>query len=226
MKRIRYLLVLVAIFFSGSCAKSTLEIEQEDETFCNSRSGNNPIEEALNYLRGTRLGRCLWHSAISRLPEGSVIGFSPVRNIPKRSMKYMGKGWILYNPDDLHDGDLEQLAFHELFHVYKQGDVAKQILNDEVEAYLVQYIFLVSEGKETKFDVDGGLRECIKELAKYVDMNTGEIRHPKWFRVWYDKTLAVIRTMDLYKNKEGQEPWIEEAHRDISFLSNFFKNIN
>ena len=225
MKRIRYLLVLLAVSFLGSCVESTLEMEQEDETFCDSRSGNSSLDATLAYLKTTRLGGSLWDTATSRLLNNMEINFVYSPSIHRRSMKYIGEGRIVYNADGMSENGFLQLAFHELFHVLQTGVNYKQSLNDEIEAYLAQYIFLVSLGHGAKFDADD-LTQIIKDLAKNIDMNTGEILHPKRFRADYEIALGVIKTMELYKNKEDEEPWIEEPHKDVPCLTRFLKYVN
>ena len=224
MIRIRYLLVLVAIFLFGSCAESILEMEQEDDVFYSTRSGNSSLDAALAYLKETRLGGPLWEAASSRLHHNMEIRFVYDPSIRRRSMKYMGEGRIVYNSDGMSEDDFLQLTFHELFHMIQPSVNYKRSWNDEIEAYLAQYIFLVSLGHGNRFDA-GALTQVIKDLARNINMSTGETTHPRYFRAYYDTALRVIKTIPLYQNREGEIPWVEESHRDIIALANFLKNI-
>lgn len=218
-------LILVAIFLLGSCTESPLEMEQEDEIFSDTRSGISPIDEALANLKTTRLGGPLLTYASLRCPPKYVIEFTSTFSIPERSMRYMGMGWVLYNPNNLQNGDLEQLAFHELFHIYKDGNDVNRVLNDEIEAYMAQYIFCLSVGRPEIFKTSNDeLTENIIKLVKCMDLDSGTITSDE-FASHYDKAMRAIKQCSLYQNKEGEAPWVEYPVRDISTLCNFLRSI-
>ena len=225
MTRINFLLVLVAIVLFGSCAESVLDMDPEDETNCISRSGTGELDKALAYLKETRLGGPLLAYARLMCPPRYVIEFTSTFSIPERSMLYMGMGWVLYNPNNLQNGDLEQLAFHELFHIYKDGNDVNRVLNDEIEAYMAQYIFCLSVGRPEIFSTPNyKLTENIIKLVKCMDLDSGTITSDE-FTSHYDKAMRAIKQCSLYQNKEGEAPWVEYPVRDISTLCNFLRSI-
>ena len=218
-------MILIAIFFMGSCAESVLDMVPEDETNCISRSGTAELDKALAYLKETRLGGPLLAYARLRCPPKYVIEFTSTFGIPERSMRYMGMGWVLYNPNNLQNGDLEQLAFHELFHIYKDGNDVNRVLNDEIEAYMAQYIFCLSVGRPKIFKTPNDeLTENIIKLVKCMDLESGTITSDE-FASHYDKAMRAIKQCSLYQNKEGEAPWVEYPVRDISTLCNFLRSI-
>ena len=214
-------LILVAIFLLGSCTESPLEMEQEDEIFSDTRSGISPIDEALANLKTTRLGgpllKALWQAY-----RVSAVMWEMDSTLPATLSRM---GWVLYNPNNLQNGDLEQLAFHELFHIYKDGNDVNRVLNDEIEAYMAQYIFCLSVGRPEIFKTSNDeLTENIIKLVKCMDLDSGTITSDE-FASHYDKAMRAIKQCSLYQNKEGEAPWVEYPIRDISTLCNFLRSI-
>lgn len=220
-------LILVAIFLFGSCAESVLDIDPEDETNCTSRSGTGELDKTLAYLKGTRLGGPLLACASLRCPPTYMIEFTPTSGIPERSMRYMGMGWVLYNPNNLQNGDLAQLAFHELFHIYKYGNAVKQVLNDEIEAYMAQYIFCLSIGRPKIFSTPNDvLTRNIKRLVECMDINAGTIISDNdKFLFYYYEAMSAIKQCPLYRTIEGESLWVEYPICDISTLCDFLRII-
>ena len=87
-------MILIAIFFMGSCAESVLDMVPEDETNCISRSGTGKLDKALAYLKETRLGGPLLAYARLRCPPKYVIEFTSTVGIPERALHGDGMGFI------------------------------------------------------------------------------------------------------------------------------------
>lgn len=222
--RIIYLTALLIVGLLGSCSYSTWEMEEEEEFVDDSRTSNE-IEKKLEWLRGTRFGGALWNASSARLRQYYSIYFYVNPSLPARTMLYIGLGCIEYQPDGLKEGDFEQLAIHELFHIYQNGEMPCRVLNNEIEAYLAQYIFLVSIDRKDLFSTASpNLTYAIRDLAKCIDLDTGAITSNK-FDKRYDDAMKELKGCSLYQNSGEGGTWIELSTRDISFLRLFLSNL-
>ena len=218
------LCLLLAVSLFNGCSDSPWEME-EDKEFVEGSRTNSEIEKKLEGLRGTRLGGALWSAASARLRPGFSIYFQANPSLPGRSMLYIGWGCIEYQPDGLQEGDFEQLAFHELFHIYQNGEFPRRVLNNEIEAYLAQYIFLVSIDRVDLFSTaSSGLTYAIEKLAECIDLNTGAITSND-FNKWYDRTMRALKNCSLYQNNDGETAWVELPSREIAVLQLFLRNL-
>ena len=48
----------------------------------------------------------------------------------------------------------------------------------------------------------------------------------KLFAIHEVEIVRWMQRLHMYKNKEGEEPWIEEPHKDVPCLTSFLKNVN
>jgi len=203
-------------------------MEQENEIICTSRSANSSLEKALNALKNTRLGRNLWGRAIESLNMGTLLSvdiiFRSTKSIPSNSMLYEGRGIIWYNVISENSLDFAQLAFHELFHVFQYGMEPLRILDNEIEAYLAQYIFLANEKQKKNFRAaTPELTQCIINLAACIDLNTGNIISDKYEECYW-AAMRAIKKHPAYQGTE-EEPWGEFWSSDMPNLRNFLKNM-
>lgn len=226
MKRIRFLSYFFVFLLLGSCNES--ELWQEDDIFCETRSASNSLDEALEGLRETRLGGALWTAAAKRLRMGGGLHFNitfrETNSLASKSMVYDGYGLIYYNFDYENTYEFAQLAIHELFHIYQNGDIPMRILNNEIEAYLIQYLFLVSENKEKKFQAaTSELTQCIISLAACIDLNTGDVKSDKYEECYW-AAMRALKRHSTYQNTDTVS-WQEIPSSDMPNLRSFLKNL-
>lgn len=163
MKRIVFLLTLVVLSVFWSCSNLDMDIEQENITSENQididpqlslpyrllvyDSDRFALKYMLSIYNELSIGRNLIKSL--DIQEGGWIDFIWDQEIPIGTMGYAGRGYIFFNYiEDMGDDITEQLIFHELYHAYQHsGMLEERNLNDEIEAYLAQYLF----GRERKF---------------------------------------------------------------------------
>lgn len=120
MKKIRYTIILVTILFLGSCAESTLEMEQECDTFYGSRSENSSLNAVLKSIRDSRFGGALWRAASEKLRMTThlIVDITFRKGgVPLGSMVYEGHGLIYYNFDYENCAEFVQLAIHEMIYL-------------------------------------------------------------------------------------------------------------
>ena len=99
--------------------------------------------------------------------EGNIVG--------DQELGYKGNGKIGYSLTSLALSFLDELLFHELVHVvhFKDAPVTKS-LNNEVEAYLAQYLYAESKRREGEEGgtIDGLVGVYIRTMASYFDWET------------------------------------------------------
>ncbi len=137
MSKMRFLQLLFVFFlFVMGCTRETWEFEQENilEQKGVLARGEDPLNKRIDEIRQTPLGKKLFGglSSISVKVE-----YDP--SMPLRTMGYIGGGIIRYG-SGLQE-PVEYLLFHELFHVYQTKEKAVALRNNEIEAYVAQYLF-------------------------------------------------------------------------------------
>lgn len=216
MSRLKLGISLAMFFVLVGCADSEMEnvlISHQTATLTVNETDPSGFLDA---LLSNKMGETLVGFAQGRLMSGENITFEYAEYVPKETMVYMGRGHVLYG---LISGWAEQLAFHEVFHIFQCGDEPKWILNNEVEAYLAQYIYCKRRGKETKFStLSPALTEAIKNLARAVNLSTG-LPNSGLFRAFYDKAMQVIKSLPLYQD----ESWVTIDSYDLSNLQSLLK---
>ena len=114
------------------------------------------LVRATKKVLGSRMGKILLRELKNRYPNGPFIRFHFFGKIDEDGeivdeageMRYYGMGVIGYNRNALRLKTNEELLFHEFFHVFQTGGLKPQkSRNNELEAYLAQYIY--GESKQT-----------------------------------------------------------------------------
>lgn len=219
---IQLLVALIMAFLLESCCDTEYFGEQGNKLFYETRSANNSLDGTLEYLRQTRLGGALWWAATERLRMSSdlmlSITFRKGKWLNLQSMVYEGNGFIYYNFDNENSYEFGQLAIHELFHIYQNGRIPLRILNNEIEAYLVQYIFLVSENEKNKFQA------ATLELTKcIINLNSGNIISDKYEECYW-AAMRALKKHHSYQDTD-EVKWKEIPSSDMSNLRDFLQNL-
>ena len=184
---------MLVLFLFGSCAREALDVEQElrqESLLGEDRKG--PMYDEMDKIKETPLGKKLFKGLIP-------IKFEYDPSMRPGRMGYVGMGVIRYS------GDLESpvgpLVFHELFHVYQTKEKVVASRNNEIEAYVAQYLYYMSlEGAKKKnfWAVSNEFRAIIIKLAdyarRYPEYQTGD---PE-FRRLYGLALYYLRQSTLY----------------------------
>lgn len=120
---------------------------------------------------------------------------------------YKGGGVIGYSYSSLVLPNLDELMFHEMFHVVQTGRSAlKKSLNNEVEAYLAQYLYAKSKGGQGGM-IDDPLGVCIRVMASCFDGETGGFKFEdgakeKVFDGAYMAALMILENEPKYAGYE------------------------
>ncbi len=221
---------MALVFIVGGCMEEELGISGEENIVLNSMADSpnakdppyNKLHEDCNpHIVGIIAG--MYENPLGRKLIDAINIKEKIRFIdnmvPKGRMEYVGKGVVLMNINGMAEKDIVQLVFHELFHIYQNGSVIKKIRNNEVEAYLAQYIFMQTLGKEMS-GVSGNFKNAIGQLALHVDVNAGRIKNPALFQQHYLMALTLLRQNSLYNGMGwGEEP----APYDIDNFINMLK---
>lgn len=222
----KYLILGLILFVFEGCTYSGLDIE--DGTICETRSENMKLDEALSGLKKSRLGGAIWNAAAAKLDASSSIivniTFIKTNGVPREQMEYQGHGVIYYNYDYENTFKFAQNAFHELFHIYQNGAIPYRILNNEIEAYLAQYIYMVSEGKAKEFSaVSEKFMEKIVKLAACINFNTGSITSDQYEQCYWE-AMAELKTIPTYQSTE-EKRWLELPSSGIPKLREFLQHL-
>ena len=183
---ISVLIAILSVLFG--CVDAEMEDEQLLPSLMQATDEEyNPLD-FLGNLSSNKMGKTLVDFAKMSITKG-IITFQHDGTLRKDMMVYVGNGIIYYN---LGTRWAEQLAFHEVFHILQCGNEPKYILNNEVEAYLAQYIYCKYRGKEKEFKTPHRLlTDTIKKLAGTINMYTGEPIRLGMFKVHYDLTSSM-----------------------------------
>lgn len=195
MSKIRFLQLLFIFYLLGSCTQETWNVEQENVLRQGVLTrGVGPMEDAMEGLKGTTLGKKL----IEKL--SIPVKFEYDQSMKPGTMGYVGGGIIRYN--DLN-APFGPLLFHELFHVYQMKEIAVASRNHEVEAYMAQYLLVMSiEGAEEKDfkAISGDFEWYIKQMAKYAGQFSISLKGNIEFQQLYEKALMELRKHPIYGN--------------------------
>ena len=193
MGKIRFLQLLLVLFLFGSCAREALDVEQElrqESLLGDDRKG--PMYDEMDKIKETPLGKKLFKGLIP-------IKFEYDPSMRPGRMGYVGMGVIRYS------GDLESpvgaLVFHELFHVYQTKEKAVASRNNEIEAYVAQYLYFMSlEGAENRkfWAVSASFTWYVTKLAEYAGRFSMDLRGDTEFQKLYSKALEELRGHYLY----------------------------
>ena len=191
MSRIIFLCVLIISFWN--CAESDMEFENEVQLVASAGISDRRIDKLLaedtpvnlrlatKFLANNFMGKKLFKQLES---------FSDIKirfkllldenGEPKRGieMQYAGGGEIYYTSLVLRYVYIDEPLFHEFFHLFQSGNLPPQrILNNEVEAYMAQYLYARSKGDDS-FAVlaNREVQEAIEVLASFIDPATGCVR--------------------------------------------------
>ena len=132
---------------------------------------------------------------------------------------YAGQGRILYTFAALTSDNNDDLLFHEFFHMYQTNEVVITSRNNEVEAYVAQYLYAKSQNR-TPWIINGRFTEIIQRLASYINIYTGYFNSGfdlEQFKKDYDAALEFLREISIY-NGEG---WFE--NKDMDYTNPFPK---
>lgn len=196
MKRyLFYLSILFSLYLLYSCSSGFEDIVFGEEEFpMASRSYLFDDEIDIEIADGTPLELRLAVGAISKHDIGKVLlrkikGFNTViyfsiylddEGNPKDGvqMGYGGSGKIYYTSLTLQYKYTDELVFHEFFHLYQNtNNSPRKTLNNEIEAYMAQYLYAKSKGGHySAVLLDGSFDKLIREMASYIDEDTGVLR--------------------------------------------------
>ena len=216
MSKIRFLQLLFIFYLLGSCTQETWNVEQENVLRQGVLTrGVGPMEDAMEGLKGTTLGKKLIESL--SIP----VKFEYDQSMKPGTMGYVGRGVIRYN--DLGD-PFGPLLFHELVHVYQMKEIAVASRNHEVEAYMAQYLLVMSiEGAEEKdfYAVSTKFVDYIRKLAKYTTWSVMDTKGSIKFQRLYEKALVELRKHHLYGTNTNytEEPGPYSFQNLYNFLS-------
>ena len=196
MKRCKILFLLLFSALFWNCAESDMEFENEvqfimpldldseavnvdkllaEDTPVNLRMASIIIS---NNSYGNKV---LYH--VKKLLSNRKIYFELMLDeygVPERKVRmgYAGGGKIYYTELVLRYVYIDELLFHEFFHICQNGLASpRKSLTNEVEAYIAQYLYAQSKGDDS-FAIPGNgkiTREIIY-LASCIDTKTGQLK--------------------------------------------------
>lgn len=229
-----YLIVLVLIF-AWSCAESELDFEEETLTTFQlnalpdkltvsdflGKSAPEKLQESMSRVLDNEFGIIVLRKVKAKYPDTVFTRFRPlldengeIKRTPP--MLLLGFGTISYTINGLtKDG----LLFHEFFHLFQNPkDIVVQSRNNEVEAYVAQYLYNEKGWEKT---ISKYFDEAIQKMASCIDKSTGYFKEGTDFSLietYYSTALDWLEACSVYSG----DGWFSNRNFD---KSNPFPNI-
>lgn len=182
MKKYNFLFLLCFSLFFWNCAEQ--EMEWQDEAPLVTKATDDEVEEMFaentprKFIRAAKrindigMGKKLIDYAKGMQKKSITLTLLPDDGTEYLRMSYRGFSKMYYSASLLKESVevIDDLLFHEMFHLVQNGDGAPQpSLNNEVEAYLVQYLYAKKSGGEPAGPPTPRMRELLAELVTYID---------------------------------------------------------
>ena len=218
-KKVRQVKILFLLLFSAlfwNCAESTMEFGDIslttestainiDKLLVDSTPVN--LRYATVIISSNSYGKNLLNHVKKKI-SGSKIYFVMMldaNGYPMEGVKmgYAGYGKIYYSYLVLRYVYIDELLFHELFHICQNGLASpKRSLTNEIEAYVAQYLYAWSKGgNEHAILVNGLFTKEISDMAFCIDTKTGQLKsgtdRTEFFRN-YKKVMAELQKDPYY----------------------------
>ena len=122
-------------------------------------------------------------------------------------MAYGGSGHIYYSYMVLFEPYIDELLFHEFFHLVQTGDsLVRKSLNDEVEAYMAQYLYAMSKSRGG-MTFSAELNRCLGIMARHFNWETGRFDVPSGalveFNEAYRDAIMCLMIQPKYQGYTG-----------------------
>lgn len=209
MKIYRIIVIVCLGGLLSNCADEFRNLDQEDISRTElilSADDYGPYGKEIANIKATVLGRKLFQGIAIPI----TLVYKP--DLGKRAVGYLGNGKIGYC---FLSYPAEPILFHELFHVFQTRAEVVASRNNEIEAYVAQYLFCKSVDPVHVDDVfeaiSASFEQLIKQLADYAEWNTSSQKNSQKFHELYSRALAELRESNLYGTHtnytEEREPY-------------------
>ena len=234
----KFIFLLCLILSLWNCVRQ--DIELQPKTLISTKASDNDkifdesvpqdFFSALEKMKQNQLGRKLAEQVRKMLIAEETIKFSVIPNDNPNiaKLQYGGYGRMYYTETVLRLKIIiiDDLLFHEFFHLFQNNNLSpKKSLNNEVEAYVAQYLYVQSTGDQlcaTMIDPDFSL--LIAELATSLD-NLGNIKsdiNRTKFNETYKKALERLSRFHDYQD----EDWTANTNPSAFNFSNIVRLLN